>query len=519
MKFSKIALATSMALAAMSSQAATTGIPSSPANVMFMTGASGVDSYMGNAIPSLINVTTYVHSANSKAWYGTTKAEWNGLAAGSEILLIKRSAGGSAVGVFPLATRSKTNAPLWTTGTLDTGKTNEYTVSDSTDANGLVPDLGVSDVEPAMFKGINLENGYSALTSTQIGTLTASSWAGLAQGIVATKAVADTTVLSNNFIREALSGHYKTWAKADGSSDAMIICRRIGGSGTQAAYNNYFNSFPATQAFNGYSYNTPAVVTDSFGYGSAAAGVKLGTGNGSSAANAIGIDPSQGFTVFEGDASTDVRKCLQAAQLKQDVVLKGYKARYYNLAFSKLTNSGKALGVLSLDSYTNVGLPQANRTTSLGLIDGKGVASSNSDVNGEFTYRFLNGNGTYDVTSQSVTSSTQSGFAPSRANILSGDYDFMVEPTMQWNNASIAGVPNTKTWIKTASSTTGFFDRLISILGNPVDMEIGNANNLSPLAYGALPTLYTKTNDSASTRLVLDLTHQGNTTAPLHVKQ
>ena len=67
--------------------------------------------------------------------------------------------------------------------------------------------------------------------------------------------------------------------------------------------------------------------------------------------------------------------------------------------------------------------------------------------------------------------------------------------------------------------TTGFYSRLITVLGNPVDMETNSTNNTTPLAYAALPTLYTKTNDSASTRLVVDLTHQGNTTAPLHVKQ
>jgi hypothetical protein len=72
------------------------------------------------------------------------------------------------------------------------------------------------------------------------------------------------------------------------------------------------------------------------------------------------------------------------------------------------------------------------------------------------------------------------------------------------------------------TATTGlvpaFFTKLQLILGNPVDMEIGSANNGAPLAYAALPTLYTKT-ATGSTRLVNDLTRQGNTTAPLHVKQ
>ena len=505
MKVTKIALATTMALAAMSAQAASTGIPTTPANIVFIAGASGIDGYMGAAASSLINVTARVSSPNSIAWYGTTKAAWGTLASGSEILLIKRSAGGSAMGVMPLGAQTKINVPVWTDGT--NVNSTSWTTTDTTDVNGLIPDIGVSDVEPALFKGWNLEFGYSPLTSTQAAGLTSNAWAVLAEGIVATKAVADSTVLSNNFIREALSGHYQDWSAADGSSDPMIICRRIQGSGTQAAYNSYFQGFPNSSAYNGYANSTAAVTTDSFGYGVSSAG--LGTKNGSSALNAIGIDPSAGFTVFEADGSGDVRKCLQAAQLHLDVALKGRDAKYYNLKFSKLTKASKAIGVLSVDSYTKTS------TSTVRTVDGNGVASSNADNTGEYTFRFLNGNGTYDVINQSVTTvgglAASTGVAPSRANILTGAYDFVVEPTMQYKTSAV------KPFI--ADATTGFYTRLITLLGDPADMETNSTNNTTPLAYAALPTLYTKTNDSASTRLVVDLTHQGNTTAPLHVKQ
>jgi hypothetical protein len=192
-------------------------------------------------------------------------------------------------------------------------------------------------------------------------------------------------------------------------------------------------------------------------------------------------------------------------QLKADVVLKGRDTKYYNLQFSLLTNPGKAIGVLSLDSYTKTS------TSTTRTVDGNGVASSNADNTGEYTFRFLNGNGTYDVKNQTVTTvGTSTGVAPSRANILTGDYDFVVEPTMQYKTTG------TKSFI---TGATGFYQKLITILGNPVDMEIGSANNSAPLAYAALPTLYTKAAAPSSNRLVVDLTHQGNTTSPLHVKQ
>lgn len=510
MKFTKIALATSMALATMSAHAVSTGIPATPDNIIFIAGASGIDTYMGTAVPSLINVTARVSSPNSIAWYGTTKAAWNGLASGSNVLLIKRSAGGSAMGVMPLGTQTKINVPSWTDGTVSGVSGTSWTTTDTTDANGLVPDIGVSDVEPPMFTGWNLEYGYTALTSTQANGLTSNAWAVLAEGVVATKAVADTTVLSNNFMREAFSGHLQDWTKGDGSADAMIICRRIQGSGTQAAYNSYYQGFPGTSAFNGYGKSTVGVTGDSYGYGTGS----LGSGDGSSALNAIGIDGSAGYTVFEGDGSGEVRKCLQAAQLKQDVVLKGRDTKYYNLQFSALTAPGKAIGVLSLDSYTKTS------TSTTRTVDGNGVASSNADNTGEYTFRFLNGNGTYDVKNQTVTTAgTSTGFAPSRVNILTGDYDFVVEPTMQYRKTG------TKSFILggalngVALSNDGFYSRLIKVLGNPVDMETNSTNNTAPLAYAALPTLYTKTAAPASTRLVVDLTHQGNTTSPLHVKQ
>lgn len=508
MKLSKIAIATSMALGAMSAHADSTGIPVSPANIVFISGASGIDSYMGPAAASLINVAVTVSSPNSKAWYGTTKAAWGTLALGSNVLIIKRSAGGSAVGVIPLALSAKINVPVWDTGTFVSPGV--YAVADTTDGNGLIPDIGVSDVEPKMFTGINTEAGYTALTTAQQGLLTVKSWSQLAEGVVATKAVADTTVLSNNFIREALAGHYRTWSMADGSTSKMVICRRIEGSGTQAAFNSYYHGFPNTSAYAGFSNSLPAITTDSSGYGATVNSVASGNG----VTTPIIIDPNAGFTVFEADGSSDVRKCLQAAQNGTDVTLKGRGGLMYNLTFSTVGGLGggvpkaggkgdasKAIGVLSLDSYT-----------STGDASGKGVAASNSDLAGQYTFRNLNGNGTYDVKTQSATnSSAVTGIAPSRANILTGAYDFIVEPTMQYRKTG------TKAFI--TQSTTGFFKKLITILGNPVDMMYGAANNSAPYAYAALPSLYTKTADGSATDLVADLTRQGNTTSPLHVNQ
>lgn len=502
MKLSKIALACTMAFGAMSAQAASTGIPASPANVVFISGASGVDSYLGAAASNLINVTSYVHdgsSNNYQAWYGTTKAAIGPLAAGSNLLIVKRSAGGSAMGVIPLAKSTKVEVPNWADAAAVLESAGKYKVAVTTAVNGLVPDIGVSDVEPKMFTGINTEFGFTALTSAQQGLLTSKSWSQLAEGIAVTKEVPDTYVLSNNFIREALTGHYKDWSSVN-SADAspIVICRRVEGSGTQAAYNSYFNSFPNVAAYNGFAQVLPAVTSDSLGFGA---------GDGS-VATPYEIDPN-GYMVFEGSGSGDVRKCLQAAQNGVDVTLTGRDNKKYTLQFSLVGGPSKAIGVLSLDSYTSISTATTRAAAVPVNVDGKGYATSNSDVNGDWNFRFLNGNGVYDVKNKVATSTDNTlntGIAPSRDNILNSSYDFTVEPTLQYRTTG------------TSALVVAFYNKLQAALGNPVDMEEGSANNGAPLAYAALPALYTKT-ATGSTRLVSALTRQGNTTAPLHVKQ
>ena len=530
MKYSKIALATSMALAAFSAQAIDTGIPNPPDHVIFISGASGVDGYMGAAASSFLDATDptyrYVHTGlttDDKAWYGKTLTtlSWaaagtnsaGSLPAGSNLLIIKRSTGGSAMGVIPLGRSTTIEVPDWSNGTSSVSAS-EYIVPLTTASAGLIPDIGVSDVEPAMFTGINTENGYTALTSIEKGTLTSASWSQLAEGIAVTRAVAENTVLSDNFIRGALtkSTGYTSWKKADGTTDPVIVCRRIEGSGTQAAFNSYFTGFPNTSTYNGYAKVTPAKTTDSLGYDGSHAGTT---------ADPMIVDPSAGYTVFEGDGSGEARKCLQAAQNKNDITLKGKNGLQYRLRFDLLTNPGKAIGVVSLDSYTSISTAAPHNTT---VPDGKGYALSVSDTNGEWTFRNLHGAGVYDVKNQTPTChtdstswsnaacSTDTGIAPSRANILNSSYDFIVEPAMQYRTAN-AG-----------SLTSAFFTSLKTVLGNPADLMVGSTKNTAYYAYAALPGIgYTKSataytgSSVTALQLVADLTRQGNTTAPLHV--
>jgi hypothetical protein len=543
MKVSKIALACTMALAAMSAQAVP-GIPATPPTV-FVSGASGVDSFFKGVaatavgyVPNVSGVFIHDLSNNYYGYYGLSTNAATGVAAGQPLLILKRSAGGSAQGVGPLSSSTPSAVADWTVaGTPDVGTTNSYLVTLTSGAANVVPGIGVSDVEPKMFSGINQEFGVPVLTASQLAGLTVSPWAQLAEGIAVTKAVPETFVLTNNFVREALDGHYFDWSKADPSAtpstDPMVICRRVEGSGTQAAYNSYFNSFPNTSAFNGYGKVLPAITSDSAGYNATGldlspAGLLAGAG---SATNPIMIDPSLGFTVFEGSGSGDVRKCLQAAQMGVDTIpLVGRDNLNYVLQFSLVGVPSKAIGVLSLDSYTSVSTA-AKRDAAVNGVDGLGYGADNTYVatnanastsvatpglivgNGEWNFRNLNGSGVFDVKTQTITSATSSGIAPSRVNLLNNLYDFTVEPTVQKRTLIGTTLPTQ------FALNNAFYSYLTSKLGAPADMVDPNPNNTAPLAYVAVPTATNVKGTASPTNLIADLTRQGVTAAPLHVRQ
>lgn len=491
-----------MAFSAMSAQAVSTGIPITPDNVVFISGDSRIDTYLNSIANQQITVSSYVHDStkNYQAWYGQVKANAIiGVAAGTNLLIIKRSAGGSAMGIYPLIRSTRIEVPNWSDALATADATlGEYTVGVTTAAAGLIPDIGASELEPRIFSGLNLEAGYTMLTGIEISTITASSWTLLAEGIVATNAVPANAKLSTTYLREALDGHVQDWSKIDGSADPIVVCRQIEGSGSQASYNAYFMGTPCTASYNGYGLVNPAITTDSLGY------TGIGTGT---VADPILIDPS-GYAVFEGNSANEVRMCLQAAQLGVDTPpLKGRNGLQYKLQFSLVGVPSKAIGVLSLDSYTKHRASGAARA-----VDGTGYSSSTNDPNGEWSFRTLHGSGTFDVTTQTSFDSA-TGIVPSRDNILNGDYDFVYEPSLQYRTADFSGTLNATQTLK-----KGFFKSLLSLLGNPASLVVGSTNNPAPLAYGALSSLYTKGVTSPS-NLVADYIRQGNTCSPPHVFQ
>ena len=499
MKFTKIAVACGLAFAALSAQAAGPAIPAGT-RVIFLAGATAPDNFLADIANSMLTGVTAIRSNDSgilhRAYLGKAAAGIAGVPVGTDILFVKRSAGGSVFGVDPVARAARIQtidfnncvtgtAPwAWSCGTrgIDPGIAGHNTAANT----GLVPDFGVSDVEPAMFKQpFNTENGQPALTNAEAARLTNRPVNQIMMGIVATNAVAADTYMSRAQYGAMLAGKIQDWSSIDGSADPVVVCRRVDGSGTQTSYNWFFTGFPCNLSTSGFTDTAPSAAIDSFGYDGAHAGT---------AADPIIIDPSAGFTVVENSGSGDVRNCLKAAQDGTVFNVRGSNNLNYRVLFNNVGGApgtpSKAIGVLSLDSY-----PNAN------------VAGSG------FSFRHLDGAGTFNGATQ-TSSAGATGMAPSKDNLVNGKYDFVVELSLQSRNTAVSNVNGDLVpALSTDAVKTGFFNEFVRRAGSTrYTGNDGGTFTSVPNAFASLPQF---TSYTAKPAFVSKFSRNGNTCAPL----
>ena len=448
MKLKKTLVACALAFGAsplLSNAAALTSPYQTPDLEIYLSGASAPDTYLATILTSVFDSGYYtfkddggVRPATStgtayNAYYGhinDTDVTIPASLRGKNVRLIKRSAGGSVWGVNPVAREQGikslhiSNAVHPTTNAAaceQVGTTTTYTCSvHGDDANSaatgnMVPDFGVSDVAPNMFKApLNVEYGKEELTVAETSGLTVKALNALLMGLPVTNSVPTSYFSKANF-GAMLSGNITSWSalgiavptKNSVSRDNVIVCRRHPGSGTQASYNWYFNNFPCTTASKaGSGESTPAVLTGS-----------EPTGGAGTSGNPYTLDPSQ-FHALEHSASGDVRKCLYKAQNGGTHTFQSETGEYYSINFGTDADAGGygAIGTLSVDSH----------------------GKETSGTEGGWTFRNLDGMGNLDagtISVQTVTGTT--GVAPTQANLLSGKYDFAVELTMQYKSSRI----------------------------------------------------------------------------------
>jgi hypothetical protein len=214
---------------------------------------------------------------------------------GKRVLFNTRSRGGSVWGVVPVGKNWNVeymniayNGGSHCTVNAGTGNYEcTYTTRSTAVTNGECPldgadysagnretmcvrsDAGVSDVEPAMFVGNNLPSGWTALSATELASLTVNSEYGVAFGIAVTDdvyaslqlqqglAANEVPSLTKSEIAGILRGDIRGWRQLDANlggissvpnSAFMSVCRRANGSGTQASQNAYFFNAPCASA-------------------------------------------------------------------------------------------------------------------------------------------------------------------------------------------------------------------------------------------------------------------------------
>ena len=504
MQMKTLVLAVAAALAAPAAFATPTPEAVPGVQKIVLSGATAPDGFVESAVKEMLDpatIKTYRDNATSlafqhRAWYGKAKAGIPGVTAGTPILFVKRSKGGSVWGVDPVARASRiesidfsactaSGVPLVNDGNrvydylcptkgLDPDSPNFKNAALN---NGVPSDFGVSDVSPALFKApYNVEFGQSELSVAETAKLTIKPVNTVIMGIVATNNVPLTTKLTRTDYGNMLMGKVQDWTQIDpslGGNTQVVACRRVNGSGTQASYNWFFNNFPCESAFNG------AVAPTSM-YTNNASGIVSGTGT---EADPFVIDPMQGYTVVNNSTSGDVRNCLKNAQNRTDHKIKGDDGKWYLTKFSNsLVDPFKAVGVLSGDSY--------------------GSESG-------WTYRNIYGAGSFDMTTQ-TGSPGNTGIQPSKASLLGGDWDFAVELTMQYRNANVTN-PQGDVITPIAGVKKAFADELIKRSGDPAKIALNSKKNV----YAALPDYYNPNANPTNTANVALGSHQGNMCKPL----
>lgn len=286
-----------------------------------------------------------------------------GLPANTPVAFFKTDAGGSAQGVFPV--QAAAARPFVDAAALNlcTTKTADRVYRSCAGVRDEVPMVGISDVEPGLFKGVNVpadagdpaDDNYPSdgLSASQLGELTIKPVVQTIFGVAVNTALyndmfakqglanrkdfagAACTPASNDEpcvpsiglaqARSLFAGNEGSWrllsANATKVNTQVNICRRVAGSGTQAAANVHLMGFPcnssplAPATWDSSSSASPAPISSA---SNKTVAEQDPTGVARTIAqyladNMAGVPAGQTF-VFEGPGTSDVIRCLNAAE-------------------------------------------------------------------------------------------------------------------------------------------------------------------------------------------------------------
>ncbi|HKQ29897.1 MAG TPA: hypothetical protein VJS66_01320 [Burkholderiales bacterium] len=375
MKIKNLVAACAVAAASFSATTTMAAAPATPFETpatlidVYLTGASAPQNILGALAATLFGANSGVGVFNNyhviydngvsgavgasyRAYYGQLQAAHTiggvTLPAGTPVRLTDRAKGGSVFGVNPVA-RSQTIAWMPITAgncvAAPAGLDHNFRCGEAGNditfpATGRISDFGVSDVEPAMFKGpYNVEFGQNELAPNELNRLQSFATSGLLFGLPATVSVPPTISFNKSVYSSLLSGIITDWTALDPTltgNTQVVVCRRVQGSGTQATYNAHYNNFPCTAgSVAGSGVLPPLRMADSAGYSEPTP-------------TTISVDPSAGLTVIENPSSGNVRTCMQRAQIGGNHTFTSDDGRAVTVNFG--AGGYRAIGTLSLDS-------------------------------------------------------------------------------------------------------------------------------------------------------------------------
>ena len=342
--------------------------------------------------------SNFAFTANGDAHrvYTCTLAATSPVLPGQDVAFYKSDIGGSGQGVFPVHARTARGfLNLNSCGARAATVPNYVCTGESptTGVGAIVPSAGVSDLEPAMFKGINVPKDDASypidgLTEDQIGELTVSPLFQTVFGVAVNTALRDAMQTAQGLspigdtgpqpsISRGLAATYFSgglldpsvgygWQPLVSATDAkratrVNICRRADGSGTQAAANAAFLQFPG---------------------GASALNIATRANSDAGLTQAVTTPNTTGKAfVYEGSTTGNVIACLGGAQ----------------------DNGAYAIGH---------------------------VSAENDSTGAKWRHVRLD------------------GIAPTRDNTKAGLYDYYFESTMQWNNTQYATLsPDQQTFL------------------------------------------------------------------------
>lgn len=423
--------------------------------VFYISGASATQAGFTQIINSLFVPSSVIRLANTTASskdyeaVAGTLAAGTGPWAGQTAIIIDRVKGGSVWGVNPVAraelieTLVVTSATCGAAGAGTVASPYTCDLSDGTPAKPhRVPDAGISDVAPALFKGpYNTEGETPAesLNAIEIAEFANKVYNkpiyALAFGVPVTN---NTNVpLNRAAVSAIMTGNVGTWDQVNASlpADDIVVCRRVQGSGTQAVDNLHFGNYPCSSDFNVPAARDVSGAWDGLNY------------------TVTGAEG--GVVIIENSTSGDVRNCLTAAAnpAGASYATKDRDGNAVTVTFDPKAGGHRAIGVLSMDS----------------------VGSSNAA--GAWSFRSLEGNGTVTCTGTCPATTAPvnagTGTFPTQANLMDGSWD--LQGWISWN------VP-----IRTQNNTAkaGLASRFVAVAQNPT--IIAGLNNLKHVA-AALP--------------------------------